>query len=342
MKHLKQSIKTLLLLTMAGLFLSAAYAQEYKYSDSWGKQGFQLTQQKSTSVEVIYSINSFTLSKNQINNEEMDEIGLPGTFLPNDEGAPNLPGQGRFIAIPEGATAIVEIVSYQTETFSGIKMAPAPRIPWETETGPLEYNKDQNIYLENAFYPAQPVKLSEITEIRGVDVVTLGITPFQYNPVTKELIVYRDLKVKVEFTGGNGHFGDDRLRSRWWDPLMADMFLNYESLPKMDYNKSHQATEDIGCEYLIVTPTNAEFLQWADSIKAFRTMQGILTDVMTVEDCGGNNVNTLESFFNTAYTTWDIVPGAVLLLGDYGTNSANSIISPIYNSYCASDNIFAD
>jgi hypothetical protein len=40
-------------------------------------------------------------------------------------------------------------------------------------------------------------------------VVNLGITPFQYNPVTKELVVYRDIEVEISFTGGNGHFGEE-------------------------------------------------------------------------------------------------------------------------------------
>jgi len=343
MKRIKQSLQTMAMLVVAGVFMSlSVYAGEYKYDDSWGKQGFQLTQQKSNGVEVIYSINSFALTKKSINGESMDVLELPGTLLPNNEGAPNLPGNGRFIAIPQGAVAQFEIVATRIETFSNVEMSPAPRIPWETEDGPLEFAKNNEIYTKDAFYPESPVMLSEVTQIRGVDVVTLGITPFQYNPVTKELIVYRDLQVQVNFNGGNGQFGEDRLRSRWWDPLMADMFLNYESLPKIDYNKSYQAVEDVGCEYLIVTPTNDEFLDWADSIKQFRTLQGIMTDVMTVEDCGGNNVSTLESFFNDAFNTWDIVPAAVLLLGDYGTNSANSIISPIWQSYCASDNIWAD
>ncbi|MCB2221348.1 MAG: T9SS type A sorting domain-containing protein [Bacteroidetes bacterium] len=342
MRILNVTMKALVFLVIVLFSTGSLLAQKFEYNDSWGKQGFQLTQQKASSVEINYSINTFTLAKEQINGEEMDAIMLPGAVLFNDEGAPNLPGQGRFIAIPEGASATVEIVSSRTETLTGIEMEPAPRIPWDTETGPLEYNKSPELYTENAFYPAQPVKISEITEIRGVDAVTLGITPFQYNPVTKELIVYRDLKVKVNFSGGNGQFGDDRLRSRWWDPILSDVLLNYESLPKPDYNQSFQATEDMGCEYLIVTPTNPEFLQWADSIKQFRTLQGISTDVMTVEDCGGNNVNTLETFFNNAYNTWDVVPSAVLILGDYGTNSATSITSPIWNNYCVSDNIWAD
>jgi len=338
----KISKSKLMLLFVAILFAGITLADEFKYTDSWGKQGFELKNQKTSGVEINYSINFFTLSNSQINGESMQVIELPGNLLQNDEGAPNLPGTGRYIALPQGANARLKITASRTDKFSNVDLAPAPRIPWETETGPLEYNKNMNIYSKDAFYPAQPVMISEITRVRGVDVVMLGITPFQYNPVTKELIVYRDLKVEVSFEGGNGHFGDNRLRSRWWDPLLSDMLLNYESLPKMDYNKSFQSTDDVGCEYLIVTPNNPEFHQWADSIKQFRTLQGILTDIKTLDDIGGNTVTILENYFNDAYYNWDIVPAAVLLLGDYGTNAANSIIAPIWDSYCASDNIFAD
>jgi hypothetical protein len=40
-------------------------------------------------------------------------------------------------------------------------------------------------------------------------------------------------------------------------------------------------------------------------------------------------------------TGWDPAPAAILLIGDYGT-TGNTIVSPIYNNYCASDNIYAD
>ncbi|MBM3436369.1 MAG: PKD domain-containing protein, partial [Bacteroidetes bacterium] len=160
-------------------------------------------------------------------------------------------------------------------------------------------------------------------------------------PVTRQLVVYRDIEIEVMFNGGNGHFGEDRLRSRWWDPMLSDMLLNYESLPKMNYNKSSQTSDDTGCEYLIITPNGAEFVQWADSIKKFRMEQGILTDIKTIADIGGNNVTTIENYINNAFNNWDIVPAACLLLGDYGT-SGNTIVAPIWDSYCASDNIYAD
>ncbi|NTW45273.1 MAG: hypothetical protein HGB14_12800, partial [Anaerolineaceae bacterium] len=77
-------------------------------------------------------------------------------------------------------------------------------------------------------------------------------------------------------------------------------------------------------------------------MRKFRTTQGILTHVVSLAEIGGNTPDLIETYIDNAYNTWDIVPAACLLLGDYGTNAANSIISPVYNNYCVSDNIYAD
>ena len=123
----------------------------------------------------------------------------------------------------------------------------------------IKYNKNNDIYSRNSNYPENFIQLSEPSKLRGVDVVMLGITPFQYNPVSKELIVYRDIKVKVNFEGGNNQFGEDRLRSRYWDPILNDAVLNHSSLPKIDYSTHSSNSREEGCEYLIVTPDNSEF-----------------------------------------------------------------------------------
>ncbi len=340
--HTLKNAKYLAVMLGFVFLYTGVLADNYSYKDSWGKAGYTLESQNNNKVIVNYSIKNFSLESMQVNGESMMNLELPGVFLPNDAGAPNLPGTGRYIAIPQGAKANLKILSYRTETFNNVDLAPAPRIPWDTEEGPLDYSKDMTIYSANEFYPAEPIKLSDHDIIRGVDVVMLGITPFHYNPVTKQLVVYRDVKIEVEFTGGNGQFGDNRLRSRWWDPLMEDMFMNYESLPKVDYNASYQASDETGCEYLIITPNDAVFQQWADSIKKFRTNQGILTKIVTLNDIGGNNVSTIENYLNDAYNNWDIPPAACLIMADYGTNADDRIIAPIWDSYCASDNIWGD
>lgn len=323
------------------VMLMNSQAQNFQYNDNWGQSGFTIEQQTNSAIGVNFSTDQFTIEEVTINGQKVKNINLPGVFLPGDEGAPNLPGTGRYIAIPNGAAASVEIIDSRTEVIHNIEIGQAPRIPKETEDG-LEYPKNNSIYENNSLYPASPVKISEPTIIRGVNVVMLGFTPFQYNPVTKDLIVYKDIRVRINLTGGNGQFGETRLRSRWFDPMLEDMLLNPDVLPKVNYNKCFSNTDDTGFEYLIITPNDAVFQQWADSIRRFRTEQGIYTGIKTLADIGGSTTTIIENYINNAYTTWDIPPVAILILGDYGTNAANTITSPIWNSYCVSDNIYAD
>ena len=321
------------------LFSSVVYAKQY--NDSWGDHGFSILRQNSSDISLNFSVQEYFTTDAEVDGETLQSIHIPGVFLPNNEGAPDLPGMSRYIAIPEGASVSFNIVDYRTEIVPNMNIAPAFRIPLDTEDGPLDYHKDMQIFSKNEFYPAEPVVISDVMQIRGVDVVIISITPFQYNPVTKEMIVYRDMQIDLNFFGGNGQYGEDRLRSKWWDPIYAQTILNYESIPEKDY--SNTSTKDDGCEYLIVVPDNPDFITWADSIKNFRQKQGIVTQVVTLTQIGGNTTSALENYFNTAYNTWTPAPSAVLLLADYGTGGATGtgIISPSYGS-CVSDNVYAD
>jgi len=323
--------------------LSANDQKTITYTDSWGRQGFNVEIQNDSYIEVNFSIKTFQISDILLDEKFVKTLQLPDVILPNNEGAPDLPGVSRYIAVPKGADVSLEIIDTRTDIINDIDIAPAPRIPLNSETGPLEYKRDNSIYSKNLFYPEKPVLLSDITQIRGIDVTILGITPFQYNPVTHELIIYRDIKVKVNYIGGNGYFGDDRLRSRWWDPMFSDLLLNFQSLPKLNYNQKivsgTKTVQDV--EYLIICPDEPVILAWADSIKRFRTEQGISTGIATLTDVGGNDAGLIESYIDNAYNTWTIPPVAVLLLGDYGTDN-QSILSPVYDGYCISDNLYAD
>ena len=330
---------------MALLISPAGLAETVTFNGSWGEAGFNLVSQDAAGVKVVYSIEEFALEDMVIDGQTMQMVYLPGVILPNAAGAPNLPGLGRYVAIPQGASVRVKLVDFRTEVYQGVDLAPAPPIQFDTDDSPPVYEKDPAIYSHNAYYPENPVRISEPTDIRGVDVVILGITPFQYNPVTGELLVYRDLRIQVDFIGGNGHFGEDRLRSRYWEPILKGNLLNYASLPEINFNRIRQTDED-NVEYLIIVPDDPDFLAWADSIKAWRTQQGIFTGITTLAEIGGNNSTLIENYINNAYATWDPAPVAVLLLSDYqSSGDMYGITSPIYNYSwysCVSDNIYAD
>jgi hypothetical protein len=134
-------------------------AQVFNYFDSWGESGFTLESASQTGVDINFSIEQFELSDININGTTMTKILLPKVFLPNNEGMPDLPGDGRYIAVPHGADVSYQIVSSRTDVYSNIDVAPALRIPKDTDDGPLQYNKNKNVYERNAVYPESPVIL---------------------------------------------------------------------------------------------------------------------------------------------------------------------------------------
>lgn len=314
------------------------------FTNNWGRYPlFNVVSSRADGIDIIFSIHRIVIEEIEIDGEVMQVYGVPGIFLPNDAGAPNLAGTGRYIAIPKGARAEVKILDARTEVYHNVEIAPAPVLPFENDDSPLKYEKDMQIYGRDAYYPDVPVKLSAPTQIRGVDVVILGVTPFQYNPVTKELIIYKDLRIRVNFIGGNGHFGEDRLRSPYWEPILQEHLLNYNSLPKIDFYSPERLRARGGYEYIIIVPDDQTFISYANQIKAWRKLQGISCEVFTLNQVGGSSATAIENFLNNAYNNWTPAPVAFLLLSDYPSSGEGyGITSPTWNNYCVSDNIYAD
>ena len=334
-------------IAIAILVGSFGMAQTFDYPVK-GKQGFNLTEKTRDGLHVTYNLGQMSLNQLSYRGEDMSEISITAIGLPSDAGLPNLPTESRMMAIPNGATATLNVISFETETLHNVNIAPALRIQSENEEPDMNYVKDPVVYSKNAFFPAEPFVMGK-TYIRGVETVTVAITPFQYNPVTKDLVIYTNVELSVRFEGGDGHFGQDRLRSPYWDPILAAELLNYDQLPVIDYEKRMQEwlrDDKDGAEYLIITPNNDAWAEYANQLKEYRTRQGILTKVYRLDEMPATNTNQMREWFHNAYHTWDIAPVAVCLLGDHGTNMGQYIpaetTSHPSNGSCITDNRYAD
>lgn len=344
---MKKRVLNLLAVLVLSLLAEATMAQTFSYPVK-GKQGFSLIEKTRDGFRVNYEIGEFTLSQINYRGEEMSEISINGLTLPNNAGCPNLPVESRLMAIPQGAKATLSVVRANQEVIHNVNIAPALRIQAEDEEPDMNYVKDLSIYNKNAFYPAEPFMMGD-SYIRGVDAVTVAITPFQYNPVTKDLIVYTSIELSVRYEGGNGHFGDDRLRSPYWDPILATELMNYDQLPVIDYQARMQQwlrDGDEGAEYLIITPNNDAWAEYANQLRDYRMRQGIITKVYRLDEMPANSTSQMKSWFHNAYNNWDIAPVAVCLLGDHGTNMGQyipaEVVSHPSDGNCITDNRYAD
>ncbi len=349
MKHILRTLPIAILL-FAAMALSAQ-TRDFTFSNSAQREGLNVEQNTRSGLSMRHSLKQLHILNITDNGYTGDVIqGGTGISLPANEGKPNLPSFSRFVAIPNGANAHIEMGYRSMTTIANVDLLPAVPIKFDTDDSPNTYEKNLSIYNRNAFFPEQPVTISEPFSLRGVQTVAITVAPYQYNPVTKELRVYDDMQFDVRFDGGNGEFGDTRLRSPYWDPILMQNLTNYNQLPSIDYEARMQEwvnNRPTGCEYLIVIPNNEGFRQYAEQLRDFRIQQGILTEVKSLSDMGCTTTNEMKSYFHNAYNTWDIPPVAVLLLGDHNTNMSVGIPAEYtYHSQnygnCITDNGYAD
>ena len=223
--------KTLLLVIalVAGITLQA---QEYRFNSE--PNGFSISNRSSSQLTLKHNLGAVTIESADRAEVQGQIITLSGVYLSNVAGAPDLPSSSTYVAIPNGATASLKLVSSKTKVISNIDLIPAAMPQLDDDNSPAVYEKDASIYGRNAFYPESPFVLSEITTIRGVQVAQVGVMPFQYNPVTKELVVYYDMELELDVEGGDGTYGDPRYRTPEWDQILEDIILNHDALPRID------------------------------------------------------------------------------------------------------------
>ena len=319
------------------LVLGLLNAQESIHFRTDAPQGLSVKSSTSTTLTLHYSIQELGIANIDNDKVKGQEIILKGQFAPNAEGRPNLPVVNRYIAVPQGAIVDLKVKENASTIIPDIDLLPAAPLLTDLEEGLPDIRWDANVYGKDAVFPSENYVLSTPTQIRSLDVVLLSITPFRYNPVKRTLEVIYDIDIDIQFEGGNGQFGEIRYLNPDWEHILRNLVINEEMIPSTDYYsliKSAHDKDEEGCEYLIITPDDASALAWADTLKAFRTKQGILTKVVRLSECGVNNTTSVRNYILNAYNNWAIPPAAVLLFGGY--NNALGI-HPFYHYSIAED-----
>ena len=242
---------------MRNLYLIIIVIAYISLSNNVNAQKLTITDQSKSALSLELRIDDYDIKEINDGKEILHEVVLSSITIPNDKGKPNLPSVNRFIAVPNKAKAKVVVNNYKKEILKNINIAPSRGIVSEYDTTNSDYIKDSDIYSKDELFPANIVSITEDINLRGVETIGLNISPIQYNPVRKELIVYTEIELSIEYEGGDSKFGNDRLRSMHWDPILQHNILNYNSLPEINYSERFQqwiADDAEGSEYLIIIP----------------------------------------------------------------------------------------
>jgi hypothetical protein len=311
-------MKRLFVLFAFILSFSIVSAQETYRFRTDAPQGISIESSSATGLALHYSLSEIGIADVENGGVKGQEIILKGSFGSIAEGMPSLPFENYYIAVPQGAKVSVEVNEKASMVIEDIDLLPVAELQMNDAPGAPVVRKDMSVFGKDADFPSHNVGIAQSTEIRGLDVVLLNVTPFRYNPVRKTLEVIYDIDIEVRFEGGIGRFGEPRYRNPDWDRLLRDLVINSDMLPEADYYDLINIAEDkidIGCEYLIIAPDDDSILAWADTLRRFRNRQGVLTKVVTPTECGGNYPEAIKAYIHNAYDNWVIPPAAVMIFG---------------------------
>jgi hypothetical protein len=226
-------------------------------------------------------------------------------------GEPELPSFGRFVAIPRGAQVQVQVLADTAETRTGYLLYPAqePRVEQGEEP---PFTLDLAAYQEEGLRPSQIVTLEGPYVIRGVEVVLVRFHPVQYNAAQRTLKVHSDFSVRLSFEGGGPLLPDQRLRSPYFEPLLASILLNASELEPSELVGPSLASAT-GCDFLIITAP--AFVNQANLLADWKIRRGIDTRVTTTAQTG-SSASEIRSYIQHAYDHWSPAPSFVLFLGD--------------------------
>jgi hypothetical protein len=288
-----------------------------------------------SSIVLHYEFDDYQSTVVTINGEEFTRVWISGEPILMNKGAPALPHVNRSVIIPDDAHMAVKVLSVNYEE-THMKIAPSkgplPRYI-DPDHVPYEFGK---IYEVDGFYPGTAALLEKPYILRDYRGVVVQINPFQYNPVTGVIRVYKEITIEVQAVGPgkeNVLIRKEGVRkfSQSFQDIYRSQFLNFEGPDNNDLTGEgrYDPLDEEG-DMLIIAHD-----PWIDDLNEFishKSSMGISASVVGVSAIG-NDSTSIKNYIQDVYDTSDLA--FVLLVGD-----ADQVATPI-SSGGASDPSYA-
>jgi hypothetical protein len=259
--------------------------------------------------------------------EVYSELGLPDVDKQGEPGLPCIPCKRFLVAIPPGAGLEWNVDTSDAETFDANILPFQPQPIDQSELDPPDpelfadrpFAKDTKLYDTNDVWPPEPVSITKMGPVRGLELVQVEVCGGGYNPVSDKLVLFKNVTLQLFFFSNFNGFIPEWMKG----PFESNQdypfnVLNSEAVllaPEIEWVL--QPTF-LGEEFLILTHPN--FRAAADALAAWKRTKGISTNVF---ECGtGSGITSrdtaqeIDAFIENRYNTVSIPPSYILLMGD--------------------------
>lgn len=290
-------------------------------------QEFKLVNSDHASVVVEFQNAKFELDEQTVSNQQFVDFTSLNPVYTLEKGAPQLPIFSRNILIPAIGSSELKITYDHFYEISNVSVVPSKgnlKRNVNPANVPLEYGK---AYTQNAFYPGKLAEVSNPFITRDLRGQTVTFYPFQYNPVTKTLRVYQNLRVEVKNNPTVPSINELTQKNTATETkeVFKNHFLNGSADGK------YTPKEEVG-DLLIVCPES--MLPQVKELAAWKSQKGIRTYIVTTEITGKTPENVKNYIANMYATHPELL--YILLVGDHADIPAYSY------GYAGGEELYSD
>jgi len=270
------------------------------------------------------------------------EINIPDFVSHEMEGAPDLPVYSRLVQIAAGvdySLDIIELDSIEIELntdFMGFQIA--PKQPSRVR---IHGTKEESIMLSPEFYSRDRyfslplATLNNEGVLRGIDLGSLVISPFKYNPIQNTLIIYYNIKIRL-IPEGKVPGIKTELYSPVFDRALKHIVQNKEE------SKQKKVMADNPISMVILTDTIYReaiqpFVRWKTE-KGYRVIEAYTSDPEV-----GYSRSGIKDYLSDLYTSPPVgisPPSYLLIIGETDVvplSSSSGVTDLYYTTYDGPD-----
>ena len=139
-------------------------------------------------------------------------------------GEPWIPSQYYNFAIPFNKVSSFKILDIVQEKIPNVSILSYP----DSANQPLEKLKfDPAIYKNNKSFPSSPINITGQFIMRYVKGASLEVAPYQYNPITRELIFNKKILVQINFDSDPHNQGSTiNIKDKLTEDFISSVFIN--------------------------------------------------------------------------------------------------------------------
>lgn len=237
-------------------------------------------------------------------------LSAAGAGATTKPGLPELPVFSTFFQTTAGRSYSATLSVISSHTLHNISLTPAQAIDF---TGQLpKFGKDASFYGTDQIYPLKKLQISDPMIMRGLTLLSISLTPFQYNGGTQDLEIYDEVDIQIVESRTQDQYDVTEMpRSSIFEKLYSGLAVNYE--PRSEEPFQTHAVLYIcggGSSGVINTAYFQQLVEW-------RHRRGWVVYTAHTGTTGSGN-NAIKSYIQNAYETFDPPPEIVGLVGDVG------------------------